>query len=59
VMGGKDKKFLFFIGKKKMDLPPNILITNNLNWFHSLDKRIWIKRLVMYKNDISFIVYFT
>ena len=38
VMGGKNKKKLFFITRKWIKLSSNILIIN-LNSFQSLDKR--------------------
>jgi hypothetical protein len=31
-VGGKDKKFLFFISKKKRESSPSILVTRNPNW---------------------------
>jgi hypothetical protein len=35
---GKNKEFLFLIIKKEMKSPPSILITENPNWFQSLDE---------------------
>jgi hypothetical protein len=39
VNGEKNKELLFLISKKWMESPHNILVTKNLNWSQSLDKR--------------------